>query len=82
MDVSFYKGQGGMGLSIVAAKVGFKFQMLKNARLSRWVVIVWVSWMLICLFPACNLQGAGQDKLGIYIKQVVKDGPAANVNDL
>lgn len=42
MDVSFYKGQGGMGLSIVAAK------------------------------------GAGQDKLGIYIKQVVKDGPAAN----
>ncbi|RMX59810.1 hypothetical protein pdam_00007299 [Pocillopora damicornis] len=41
MDVSFYKGQGGMGLSIVAAK------------------------------------GVGQDKLGIYIKQVVKDGPAA-----
>lgn len=41
MDVSFFKGQGGMGLSIVAAK------------------------------------GVGQDKLGIYIKQVVKDGPAA-----
>lgn len=41
MEVSFYKGQGGMGLSIVAAK------------------------------------GAGQDKLGIYIKQVVKGGAAA-----
>ena len=24
-------------------------------------------------------KGVGQDKLGIYIKQVVKDGPAAKV---
>ncbi|XP_032227716.2 uncharacterized protein LOC5503466 isoform X2 [Nematostella vectensis] len=40
-EITFNKGRGGMGLSIVAAK------------------------------------GAGQDRLGIYIKQVVKDGPAA-----
>ena len=32
------------------------------------------------LFLICCLQGAGQDKLGIYIKQVVKDGPAAKVS--
>lgn len=33
-------------------------------------------WLLAINF----CQGVDQDKLGIYIKQVVKDGPAAKVS--
>lgn len=33
-------------------------------------------WLLAVNF----CQGVDQDKLGIYIKQVVKDGPAAKVS--
>ena len=32
MDVAFYKGQGGMGLSIVAAKVGHLLRLIARAQ--------------------------------------------------
>lgn len=39
-------------------------------------------WLDSNVFLATNFcQGVDQDKLGIYIKQVVKDGPAAKVSE-
>jgi len=45
-------------------------------------LLKWIDGSLsLSLFPSLSLQGAGQDKLGIYIKSVVKGGAADMVTD-
>lgn len=76
----------GMGISIVAAKV-------TTCNLTGGGILVYLQILTITIKGKKNpnshhrpsllmAQGAGQDNLGIYIKSVVKGGPAERVRPL
>lgn len=68
--IKLHKSTNGMGLSIVAAKV------------RTFIPYVFISYDLIMLYIFFSgLQGAGQDRLGIYIKSVVAGGAADAVSN-
>lgn len=67
--IKLHKSTNGMGLSIVAAKVRVFF-------------IILIFKFYSSAFKFSLFQGAGQDRLGIYIKSVVAGGAADTVNIL
>lgn len=68
----------GMGVSIVAAKVTASVLMCSLTGSIQTQTICQMSLLTIIL-PLILPQGAGQGNLGIYIKSIVKGGPAEMV---
>lgn len=68
-----------MGVSIVAAKVTASVLMCSLTGTFQTQTICQMSQLIITL-PLILPQGAGQGNLGIYIKSIVKGGPAEMVS--
>ena len=76
--IKLHKSTSGMGLSIVAAKVCIKHGYIYVCHSYTYILVYIRS--NVCTFHMYILQGAGQDRLGIYIKSVVAGGAADAVS--
>jgi len=77
--IKLHKSTNGMGLSIVAAKVRIipKQTYIYSSRFYN-KILLYINPYFFYFF---NVQGAGQDRLGIYIKSVVAGGAADAVSN-